>query len=112
MEIIKKTVEEGVTGLSVTGRIDAVSAQEVEKTISAIVNQEQDKLVIDLSGVDYVSSAGLRALLMAAKAMKQSHGKLALYGLTETVQEIFQISGFDKILTIAAGEADALNAVQ
>ena len=101
-----------VSVLSVSGYIDAATFPQLVKEADEVLNSGHVNLVLDLGGVDYVSSAGLRVLLMAAKAIKQKNGKLALYGLTETVQEIFEISGFDKILTISAEEADALNHVR
>ena len=67
------------------------------------------KLVIDFSSLDYISSAGLRVLLGTAKRLSQAKGALRLFGLNETVREVFEISGFATILTVVDTEANALS---
>ena len=58
--------------------------------------------------LDYISSAGLRVLLAAAKQLKTTNGELRLCNLNEVVQEVFAISGFDMILPISESESEAL----
>ena len=64
--------------------------------------------MVDFSALTYVSSAGLRVILMAAKRVKQSQGKLVLFGLSPQVREVFEISGFLKILDVVDDRAAAL----
>ena len=66
------------------------------------------RLVIDLSGVDYVSSYGLRVFLITAKTLRADPDAFALCGLRPEVLNVFQISGFDKILTIRSSVAEKL----
>lgn len=69
-------------------------------------------LAIDLSQLDYISSAGLRVLLVVAKKVQQAKGKVVLFGLGPNVREVFSISGFDKIFAIRDDAAAALAAVR
>ena len=82
-----------------TGRIDGTNAPAVEKDILAQLGDHKS-LVVDLSAIDYISSAGLRVLLVAAKTARQRGGSLMLVGPKPAIVEILKISGFDKILPI------------
>lgn len=99
MEIISREVEEKMV-VSVTGRLDAVSAPEFQEALMALIDQGASRLVLDLAGVDYISSAGLRSILVAAKKLRTGQGELAVAMLQETVKEVFEISGFNSILPV------------
>ena len=93
---IKKHANE--TTISVIGRLDTITAPSLEKTISdSIVNIES--LVLDMKGLEYISSAGLRVLLGAQKKM-QKIGSMKLIGVCEDVMEVLEMTGFADILTI------------
>jgi anti-anti-sigma factor len=66
------------------------------------------KLAVDFSALDYISSAGLRVLLGAAKQLKASGGSLRTFGLNDSVREVFDISGFSTILSVYPAESDAM----
>lgn len=82
-----------------TGRIDGTNAPAVEKDILAQLGDHKS-LVVDLAAIDYISSAGLRVLLVAAKTARQRGGQLLLVAPKPAIVEILKISGFDKILPI------------
>ena len=103
--------ENNVTVASVEGRLDAVSAPELESELSTVINDGQTSLILDLSRLEYVSSAGLRVILTTAKKLKTVQGKLALCNLQETVMQIFEISGFCSILTIVPDKEAAFKAL-
>jgi stage II sporulation protein AA (anti-sigma F factor antagonist) len=65
-----------------------------------------------MTGLSYISSAGLRVLLVVAKKVQQQHGKVALFGLSANVREVFTISGFDTIFSITADSGAALAVVR
>lgn len=96
--------------VTVAGRLDSGSAGLLEAVLPARV-QTTSKVVLDLSAVPYVSSAGLRVMLMGAKAARTKGHKLALAGLAPTVMEVFDISGFTALFTIAADVDAALAAL-
>jgi len=94
--------------VALKGRLDSVNAGAVELAITEQIKQGANRLVLDFSEVPYVSSAGLRVVLVAAKRLKEVGGKLVLAGLTPSVREVFSISGFLQILTVREDRAEAL----
>ncbi len=95
---IHRTVNNDELTLSIEGRLDTLTAPELEKTIDNDLGGIE-KLVLDLEKLDYISSAGLRVLLHAEKIM-QRLGGMRVKNVSETVMEIFAVTGFDEILTI------------
>ncbi len=94
-----------------TGRIDHRSAAELEAVLLPLVGQAAERrgaLVLDFAGVDYISSVGLRVLMIAAKQMRTAQARLSVAALRSVVAEIFSISRFDKVLTVNATLEDAL----
>ena len=97
MTIEKKLGSESVT-LKVSGRLDTQTAPELEKEIDTVLTGLKE-LVFDMSYLEYVSSAVLRVILKAQKAMN-SQGTMKLTGVNEGIMEVFDITGFLDILTI------------
>lgn len=95
--------------VSVTGRMDAVTSPDFEKRFSELLATGEKTVIVDLAGLDYVSSAGLRAILTAAKRVSAAKGKLTFVGVKGQVQEVLKISGFLSILTVFATEEEALS---
>ncbi|GAB6043686.1 STAS domain-containing protein [Endothiovibrio diazotrophicus] len=93
------------------GRIDSNTAPQFEQDVLGPINGGQNRVVLDFGDLDYISSAGLRVVLMAAKRLKPSGGKLALYGMSDPIREVFEISGFLTLLTVCADRDEALAAV-
>jgi anti-anti-sigma factor len=94
--------------VAVAGKLDSVTSPEAQRALEAIVAEGGRKLAVDFSGLDYISSAGLRVLLGTAKALRASGGALRTFGLNDSVREVFDISGFSTILPVFPSEADAL----
>lgn len=92
------------------GRLDSNSAATLEAVVPARA-QANAKLVLDLAGVPYVSSAGLRVLLIGAKAARATGHRLVLSGLSPSVREVFDISGFTSIFAIEPDVDSALAAL-
>ena len=97
MDIAKKT-EGGRTVISVTGRVDTTTAPELDAGLKL---EGTETLTLDLSGVPYMSSAGLRCLLVAQKKMMAGGGSLTIAGLQPAVREVLDITGFSSILSLA-----------
>jgi len=96
--------------VSITGSMDSATSPEAQKSLGASLAGAK-KVALDFSQLDYISSAGLRVLLGVAKQLKASGGKLAMYGLNQSVSEVFEISGFSSILPIYPSESEALAAM-
>ncbi len=96
------TIEKKINGeeatLVVAGRLDTQTAPELEKAFDEIVAGVKD-LIFDMSGLEYVSSAGLRVILKAQKIMN-TQGTMKLTGVNDNIMEVFDITGFLDILTI------------
>ncbi len=89
-----------ITTYKTIGRLDATTSGATEKELLALLVGEVDSINIDMSELDYVSSAGLRVLLVVAKAAKAKGGKLVLFSLKPAILEVIKISGFDRIIAI------------
>ena len=98
MDIINNGKEKNAVKVSVKGRMDAVSAPEFEEKMVAWVDQGETSFIINLGEVNYMSSAGLRSILVVAKKIKEEGGKLIFVNLRDEVQKIFRISGFSSMI--------------
>ncbi|HUQ48373.1 MAG TPA: STAS domain-containing protein [Gemmatimonadaceae bacterium] len=96
--------------VAIGGSLDSATAPEAQKSLDAVVAGAK-KVALDFSQLDYISSAGLRVLLGAAKKLRASGGKFGMFGLNQSVKEVFEISGFASILSIYQSEAEALGAM-
>jgi len=105
---IVHTNQWGVDVLNVSGRVDAERAPELERAGRRILVKDYLKLIINLSAVPYLSSAGLCALLNLAKLAKSRHCRLLLCGPTPPVRQILNLSGFDKLFPIREELSEAL----
>jgi anti-anti-sigma factor len=96
------TIEKVLNGenskLVVVGRLDTQTAPELEKEIDEVIINSKE-LVLDMTGLEYVSSAGLRVILKAQKIMN-TKGSMKLIGVNDSIMEVFDITGFLDILTI------------
>lgn len=96
--------------VAITGSLDSTTSPEAQKSLDAVVAGAK-KVALDFSQLDYISSAGLRVLLGAAKQLRASGGTLGMFGLNQSVREVFEISGFSSILAVFPSEAEALGAM-
>lgn len=96
------TINKNVTGTTLTveveGRLDTMTAPELEKTLKESLDS-MTELVLDFANLEYVSSAGLRVLLSAQKIMNKQ-GSMVIRNVCETVMEVFEVTGFSDILTV------------
>ena len=96
MEIAKKT-EDGKLVIAVTGRVDTTTAPELDAGLQLVGNET---LTLDLSGVPYMSSAGLRLLLSAHKTMLAKGGDLTIANVQDVVRDVLDITGFSGFLNL------------
>ncbi len=105
---ITTSTRDDVTLVAFAGNLDSNTSPQAQQALDGILAGGGRKLVVDFTALDYISSAGLRVLLGTAKRLRGSGGALHLFGLNETVREVFDISGFSSILAVFASEAEAL----
>ena len=101
-----------VVVVRLSGRLDSGTAPSAEESFTRMLTGSPLRLAIDLSRLEYISSAGLRVLLVVARKVQQSQGKVVLFGLVANVREVFSISGFDRIFAIEPDREAAVAAVR
>lgn len=107
-----QTRSEGkATVVTLTGRLDAVTAPEYEKKVRAMIEGGAIRFVVDFQQLDYISSAGLRGLLVTAKQLKAKGGELRFANVRGTVREVFDMSGFNSIFQMDDSVAASLAAL-
>jgi stage II sporulation protein AA (anti-sigma F factor antagonist) len=93
---------------AIEGRINGGNAGELEEALFTLLNKGSQQLVLDFGGVDYISSAGLRVVLLIAKKVTSAAGNLVLCGMQPGVFDVFEMCGFVDIMTIVDTRAAAL----
>ena len=109
---INVDIRDGVTMIKPAGRIDSSNASEFEVLVTAKLDEGVQKLVFDLGDLDFMSSAGLRVVLLAGKRIRESKGKLAFAGMRDNVHDVFAMSGFLKLFEAHKPLDEALAAVR
>ena len=92
------------------GRLDSANSGAFEAIVMKHINNGEQRLIIDFSRLDFISSSGLRVALLATRALRASDGRIVLCSMKRHIDEVFRISGFDRIITIKKSRQAALNA--
>lgn len=111
MDLREERLDE-VTALSVKGRIDSTTAAAFGQKLESAVAAPASRVVVDLRDLDYISSAGFRVLLVAAKRAEDAGSRMVLCGLSAKVRQLFDLGGFLDLFTIAASRDEAVNAAR
>jgi anti-sigma B factor antagonist len=111
MDLHEEQVDE-ITALSVKGRIDSTTAPAFGQRLESVVTAPAGRLVVDFRELEYISSAGFRVLLVAAKRADEAGSRLVLCGLSGKVRQLFDLGGFLDLFTIAASRDEAVNAAK
>lgn len=93
-----------------TGSLDSGNVHRFESIVMGHVNNGERRLIVDLSGLNFVSSAGLRVFVIAARALQADNGRIVLCGMQHHVEDVFRVSGIYRVIAIKASQADALAA--
>ncbi len=99
----------GINIFKLNGRLDSNTSQGFEKKLFQAISDGSKTMVVDFKDLDYISSAGLRVILKATKAIKREDGRIMLCSMQDYVKEVFEIAGFDSFLPIVATMDDALD---
>ncbi|QPC81019.1 STAS domain-containing protein [Phototrophicus methaneseepsis] len=97
-----------VTLVEVSGRVDSMTANQMGSALGSQISDGRVHLVLDLSAVDYMSSAGLREIVTALKSVKRASGDLRIAQPSDRVREVLEMSGLSTIFRIYATQADAV----
>jgi len=107
MELTEKNTDK-CTIIDIKGRLDTINSNIFEKRLMELMDQQVDRILVNCTQMDYISSSGLRDLLIALKKITLTGGKFVICGLQGNIREIFEISGFTTIFEIYPGEEEAL----
>jgi len=107
MEISTRT-EKHVVVVSVKGKMDAASSTTFEKEVDSLIAGGSNALIVDFSDLNYISSAGVRSLLILAKKLEAKQGKLSICSPKDIVLQVLKISGFIAILPVYESVESAL----
>jgi anti-anti-sigma factor len=99
--------EQGCTVISLSGRLDSSSTTDVEQRITPLL-KEKAKLLFDFSRCEYISSAGLRLLLLTAKSLTREQGKGVLVCLNDEIQEVMDMTGFNNLFPVVETKKEAI----
>ncbi len=110
MKIEEQTVD-SVVVVSLDGRVDGSTAPDLEKCLSGVVERGNTQILLDCGKMDYISSAGLRVVLVGAKKCQQGGGKLTLCTLRATCKSVMEVSGFLTMLDYHDTRESALAAL-
>jgi anti-sigma B factor antagonist len=110
MQMTEETSADGITTIKLSGRLDTAGSQEVELRFSAVTSAHR-AVIVDLSGVEFLTSLGIRLLLQGAKTVRSKGGKLALMQPRELVQNVLKTAGVEAMVPVLQGQAAAIAAV-
>ena len=96
---INKKQDGNLLKIELEGRLDTTTAPELDEAVKSSIDGVTD-LVFDMTGLEYISSAGLRVLLSAQKAMGKVNGNMVVKNINDVIQEIFEVTGFIDIFTV------------
>jgi anti-anti-sigma factor len=108
---LQTRIENNAIVVTISGRLDAVTAPDYEKRIRELIDSGNSYFVVDFEQLDYISSAGLRALLLMAKLLKEKSGQVCLVNVKGNVRSVFDMSGFTTIFNMKDSIAAALAAL-
>ena len=104
---ITEAKQDNYTVVGLGGKLDANTALELEQKILALIDAGTTNMVMDFSKLEYVSSAGLRVFLIAAKKLKRVNGKLALASVQPHVKHVFDLAGFSSLFSFYPSQQEA-----
>jgi anti-anti-sigma factor len=106
--IVNKDEKNNALILRLEGRLDATTSVQLENVLNEAIENKSAKILVDFSGVEYLSSAGMRVLLSMTKRLKGMDGYFKLFAIHDDVMEIIRLAGFEVILQIYADETAAM----
>lgn len=109
---IKKAEQHDIVVLELHGRLDTATATALEHEFTQLVAGSRTKIVVDFAEVVFMSSSGLRTLLLAGRQIKNIGGKIVLCALQEQVKNVFEVAGFSMLFEAFATKAQAIEALR
>jgi anti-anti-sigma factor len=108
---VQGEIKGGVLIANTAGRVDGANAREFQDALETLLKDNSNAMILDLENLSYISSAGLRVILLVSKQLQGKGAKFGVCALSSAISEVFQISGFDKIIPTHAAQSDALSSI-
>ena len=108
MDILQKKIDD-IQIVTLGGRMDAYSSNDVERQLNSLIEANEVKIILNLTGLEYISSSGLRVLLAALKKSRKGSGDVRLAAMRPSVKEVFDIAGFTQLFQIFEQEKEAID---
>jgi len=108
---INEEREHGVVVVSPVGRVDNATSARLDEYFTGLAAAGESRVVVDFSGIDYISSAGLRVMLTLAKRAKDQKARVALFAMNDSVRQVFELAGFLTLFAVTASRDDAVRRV-
>jgi anti-sigma B factor antagonist len=105
---IRETKNGDVVILELKGRLDSSTLREIEQKLPSLILSGERRILLDFSELDYISSAGLRILILAAKQLHNSEGRIVICSMKDYIKEVFDISGFSNFFPIHRSQVEAM----
>jgi len=112
MDMVVSEPETGVTCIRLTGRLDAPGADRIDLRFTAHAAAGTHHALVDLTGVSFVASMGLRLLISAARALHVKGRRMVLFGASGAVREVLEQTAIDQIIPLVDGETQALQSLR
>lgn len=112
MAEINSENKDGIHFIAVNGEIDAGSSIHLDNALKQAMENGEKKIVANLQGLDYISSAGLGVFISHIDEFKLQNIQMVIYGINDTVKQVFDILGLEKLLTIVESEEEAINSFE
>lgn len=112
MEINEEILDDDIVKINLSGRMDLAGVNAIEKNFTSMTAAPRMAVIVDMNGVPYMSSIGIRSLLIHAKSVTGRGGKYVLTGLQEDVKNVLQVSGIDKLIKICDDLVSAKRSVK
>jgi anti-sigma B factor antagonist len=109
---VNESIDGGVTIIAVKGRLDNVTARALGERLSDALAVPSRRLLIELSQLEYISSAGFRMLLLAAKRAAEADGQIVLAGVSGKVRQLFDLGGFLDLFRICGSRDEGISALR
>jgi stage II sporulation protein AA (anti-sigma F factor antagonist) len=103
--------ENGTLIAKIEGRVDGANAREFEDALEAAIGEDDRAVIMDFEALSYISSAGLRVILLTARTLRERDKEFVVCSLSDPIREVFEISGFDKIIPVHVSRSEALAAI-
>jgi anti-anti-sigma factor len=109
---VNESTDGAITIMALRGRLDSVSAPALGERLSGALAAQGRRLLIELSQLEYISSAGFRVLLLAVRRAAESDGKIVLCGVSGKVQQLFDLGGFLDFFRICSSRDEGVTALR